>query len=71
MSPGAGAGLGMPTRSGSVGGGGGGVDTALSSENTRLASELRDAKARIRNLEVQVETMKGNAQRAAKALMQE
>ena len=42
---------------------------ALTEENTKLASELREARAQIRNLELQVEAMRANAQRAAKALL--
>ncbi len=38
------------------------------SENVQLKSELREAKAQIRNLELQVETLKTNAAKAAKAL---
>jgi coronin-1B/1C/6 len=43
---------------------------ALQSENSQLQAELREARAKIRNLELQVETMRANAQRAAKALME-
>ncbi|KAF8315401.1 DUF1900-domain-containing protein [Clavulina sp. PMI_390] len=43
----------------------------LKQENQRLRDELRESKAKIRNLEVQVETMRANAQRAAKALQLE
>ncbi|KAF8596856.1 microtubule binding protein [Ceratobasidium sp. AG-I] len=42
---------------------------ALTEENTKLASDLREARAQIRNLELQVEAMRANAQRAAKALL--
>lgn len=45
-------------------------DGAIKVENARLASELREAKTQIRNLELQVETMKANAQRAARLLDQ-
>ncbi|EIW75312.1 microtubule binding protein [Coniophora puteana RWD-64-598 SS2] len=38
-------------------------------ENARLNSELREARAMIRNLELQVESMKANAKRAAEALL--
>ena len=38
------------------------------SENVQLKSDLREAKAHIRNLELQVETLKTNAAKAAKAL---
>lgn len=43
--------------------------SALTEENSKLANELREARAQIRNLELQVEAMKANAQRAAKALL--
>ncbi len=39
-------------------------------ENARLTNELRDARAQIRNLELQVEAMRANAQKAAKALLE-
>jgi len=39
-------------------------------ENEKLSDDLRDARARIRHLELQVEGMKANAQRAAKALLE-
>jgi len=54
-----------PVRSNSISGGN---DGALQAENTQLNADLREAKARIRNLELQVETLRGNAARAAKAL---
>ncbi|TFK37458.1 microtubule binding protein [Crucibulum laeve] len=38
-------------------------------ENTRLTSELRDAREKIRNLELQVETIRANARKAAQALL--
>lgn len=41
---------------------------ALQDENDRLTAELREARAQIRNLELQVEGMKANAQKA-KALL--
>ena len=41
----------------------------LQQENDRLNTELRDARAQIRNLELQVEALRANAQRAAKALL--
>jgi coronin-1B/1C/6 len=44
--------------------------SALQEENARLNNELREARAQIRNLELQVESMKANAQRAAKALLE-
>jgi coronin-1B/1C/6 len=40
---------------------------ALHEENARLTGELRAAREKIRNLELQVEGMKANAQRAAQA----
>ncbi|TDL26513.1 microtubule binding protein [Rickenella mellea] len=43
--------------------------TDLEDENARLTAELREARALIRNLELQVEGLKANAQRAARALM--
>jgi coronin-1B/1C/6 len=46
------------------------AEAALREENARLTAELREARTQIRNLELQVETMKANAQRAAKALME-
>lgn len=47
------------------------IQGALQAENERLRDELRDSKNKIRNLELQVETMRANAQRAAKALQLE
>lgn len=41
---------------------------ALKEENTRLNSELREARAQIRNLELQVESIKANARKAAALL---
>ena len=41
----------------------------LQQENDRVTTELRDARAQIRNLELQVEALRANAQRAAKALL--
>lgn len=41
---------------------------ALKEENTRLTSELRDAREKIRNLELQVETYRVNAAKAAALL---
>ena len=38
-------------------------------ENIRLNAELREARSQIRNLELQVESMKANARKAAEALM--
>ncbi|KAH7098540.1 microtubule binding protein [Auriculariales sp. MPI-PUGE-AT-0066] len=40
----------------------------LKEENSRLTEELRDARAQIRALELQVETMRANAERASKLL---
>jgi coronin-1B/1C/6 len=37
-------------------------------ENVRLNTELRDARAQIRNLELQVEAMRANAQKARSLL---
>ena len=42
--------------------------TALRVENERLHAELRDAHAKIRNLELQVESLKANARKAAALL---
>ena len=42
----------------------------LQEENGRLNADLRDARAQIRHLELQVEGMRANAQRAAKALLE-
>jgi coronin-1B/1C/6 len=44
--------------------------SALQDDNERLNAELREARAHIRNLELQVEGLKANAQRAAKALLE-
>jgi coronin-1B/1C/6 len=41
----------------------------LKDENTRLSTELRDAREKIRNLEIQVESMKANARKAAQTLL--
>jgi coronin-1B/1C/6 len=41
----------------------------MAEENARLTGELREARAQIRNLELQIEAMKTNAQKAAKALL--
>ncbi|KAH7890999.1 microtubule binding protein [Phlebopus sp. FC_14] len=43
--------------------------TALQDEVDRLNGELREARQKIRNLELQVEGMKANAKKAAQALM--
>jgi coronin-1B/1C/6 len=42
---------------------------ALADENARLTGELREARSQIRSLELQLETMRANAQRAAKVLL--
>jgi len=42
---------------------------ALKDENARLNRELRDAREKIRNLELQVESMRANARKAAEALL--
>ena len=42
---------------------------ALQEDNDRLNTELREANAKIRNLELQVETLKANACKAAAALL--
>ncbi|TFY74698.1 hypothetical protein EWM64_g9316 [Hericium alpestre] len=44
-------------------------DDALQAENARLNGELREARALIRDLELQVESMKANARKAAEALL--
>ncbi|CAL1713917.1 unnamed protein product [Somion occarium] len=41
---------------------------ALKEENTRLTAELREAREKIRNLELQLETFKANARKAAALL---
>lgn len=41
---------------------------ALADENARLNGELREARSQIRSLELQLEAMRANAQRAAKVL---
>ncbi|KAG5636791.1 hypothetical protein H0H81_006844 [Sphagnurus paluster] len=49
-----------------------GADTsssALKEENMRLNADLRDAREKIRNLEVQVESLRANARKAAAQLM--
>lgn len=47
------------------------VDTAaLIDENARLTGELREARGQIRSLELQLEAMRANAQRAAKVLLE-
>ena len=42
--------------------------SALKEENTRLNAELREARAQIRNLELQVESIRANARKAAALL---
>jgi len=44
--------------------------STLQQDNDRLNAELREARAQIRNLELQVEGMRANARKAAEALMQ-
>lgn len=44
------------------------ADTALREENAKLVAELRESREKIRNLELQVETLKANAQKAAALL---
>lgn len=41
---------------------------ALKEENARLTGELRDAREKIRNLELQVEAVRANARKAAALL---
>ena len=41
---------------------------SLKDENAKLTGELRDAREKIRNLELQVESMKANAKKAAALL---
>jgi coronin-1B/1C/6 len=41
----------------------------LQEENERLNAELREARAQIRNLELQIESLKINARKAAAALL--
>jgi len=43
----------------------------LEAENGRLESELREAREKIRNLELQVEAIRANARKAAQALLNE
>ena len=42
--------------------------SALKEENAKLTAELRDARAQIRNLELQVEAVRANARKAAALL---
>jgi coronin-1B/1C/6 len=53
-----------PSRQQSTGAG----DAALREENTRLTTELREAREKIRNLELQVESIKANAKKAVALL---
>ena len=41
----------------------------MQEDNDKLSAELREAYAKIRNLELQVESLKANARKAAKALL--
>ncbi|EDR07518.1 actin-binding protein, coronin, contains WD40 repeats [Laccaria bicolor S238N-H82] len=45
------------------------ADSTLKEENARLTTELREAREKIRNLELQVESVRANARRAAQALL--
>ncbi|EAU90771.1 microtubule binding protein [Coprinopsis cinerea okayama7 len=47
-----------------------GAEAALREENARLTTELREAREKIRNLELQVETIRANARKAAQALLE-
>jgi coronin-1B/1C/6 len=40
----------------------------MKDENARLATDLREAREKIRNLELQVESMRANARKAAQLL---
>ncbi|KAF7308156.1 Coronin [Mycena chlorophos] len=44
-------------------------DSALAEENARLNSELREAREKIRGLELQLESVRANARKAAQALL--
>ena len=44
------------------------ASSALQDDNDRLNADLRDANAKIRNLELQVESLKANARKAAALL---
>ena len=46
------------------------VQSGLKEENARMTTELRDAREKIRNLELQVESMKANARKAAQTLLE-
>ncbi len=41
----------------------------MQQDNEKLNAELREARAQIRNLELQVESLKANARKAAAALL--
>ncbi|KAH9893647.1 microtubule binding protein [Cubamyces lactineus] len=58
----------VPTRSQTVPSTDDGAVAALKEENARLTAELRDAREKIRNLELQVETVRANARKAAALL---
>ncbi|KAJ7210397.1 microtubule binding protein [Mycena pura] len=45
------------------------TDSALAEENARLTAELREAREIIRNLELQLESVRANARKAAQALL--
>ena len=47
-----------------------GENAALKDENPRLTVELREAREKIRNLELQVESIRANARKAAALLDQ-
>ncbi|KAJ7148452.1 microtubule binding protein [Mycena crocata] len=44
-------------------------DSGLADENARLTAELRDARAKIRNLELELEGVRANARKAAQTLL--
>lgn len=46
-------------------------DDSFKKENERLSGELREARAKIRELELQVESMRANARKAAEALLRQ
>jgi coronin-1B/1C/6 len=45
------------------------LQPGLKDDNVRLTTELREAREKIRNLEVQVESMRANARKVAQALL--
>ena len=47
-----------------------GENATLKEENARLTAELREAREKIRNLELQVESIRANARKAAALLDQ-